>query len=86
MSKDGLYSWKLTSMCMYIQQDGNIGAATSWNAEPVIHAGEAKGAVSQRLLGRRLFILITQTDAIYVNDGEEQKYLHQNTFSELQTT
>lgn len=36
--------------------------------------------------GRRLFILITQTDAIYVNDEEEQKYLHQNTFSELQTT
>lgn len=57
MSKDGLYSWKPTSMYMYIQQDGNIGAATGWNAEPVIHAGEAKGAVLQRLLGEEALYL-----------------------------
>lgn len=47
--------------------------------------GKLRELFSRGYWGRRLFILITQTDAIYVNDGEQQKYLHQNTFSELQT-
>lgn len=48
-----------------------------------MHAGEAEWG---RWGGRLYVILITQTEVIYVNDGAEQSYFHQSTFSELQTT
>lgn len=62
---------------LWCSLSGNTEAATGWNAEPVIHAGEAQGAVFTEVIEGGLFILITQTESIYVNDGEEQSCFHQ---------